>query len=70
MERRKQDKWRGNSRLEKICSLAQCREPLMCFVHGGGPLSTKLYLFAAHRGHFPPTNALRRAMTDAHGLYS
>lgn len=40
----------------------------MCFLHGSGPLGTKLYLSSAHRGHFPPTNALKRAMqTDANG---
>lgn len=61
----------GGWHVEKICSLVQCREPLMCFVHSSRPLSTKLYLSAAHRGHFPPTNAHKRAMqTGALVLYS
>lgn len=57
----------GGWHVEKICSLVQCREPLVCFVHGSGPLSTKLYLSAAHRGHFPPIDALKHVLqTDAH----
>lgn len=51
----------GGWHVEKICSLVECREPSMCFVHGSGPLSTKLYLSAAQRGHLPPTSALKRA---------